>query len=180
MLDTSNISKEEMSKNPQAVLDVLEFYTENMKSAVKEEDGSLNEGDEMISLPKIDFNNIQHPFKPQFYPIHDVKATSANSIPSRFDSASGSTEFPPGGLSGGKSVSNTELASLSKLGLTHSQSESVSALFLAKNFANYGPRNSMAPPSACQACKAYDPILCPDRRIRWMDRIPGSLKASSI
>ncbi|KAJ3030059.1 Protein kinase [Rhizophlyctis rosea] len=30
LLDHSNISKEEMSKNPQAVLDVLEFYTENM------------------------------------------------------------------------------------------------------------------------------------------------------
>ncbi|RKO86045.1 kinase-like domain-containing protein, partial [Blyttiomyces helicus] len=30
LLDSSNISKEEMSKNPQAVLDVLEFYTENM------------------------------------------------------------------------------------------------------------------------------------------------------
>ncbi|KAJ3387602.1 Protein kinase [Lobulomyces angularis] len=32
LLDSSNISKEEMSKNPQAVLDVLEFYTENMTS----------------------------------------------------------------------------------------------------------------------------------------------------
>ncbi|KAI8799360.1 kinase-like domain-containing protein [Cladochytrium replicatum] len=32
LLESSNISKEEMSKNPQAVLDVLEFYTENMKS----------------------------------------------------------------------------------------------------------------------------------------------------
>ncbi|TPX58529.1 hypothetical protein PhCBS80983_g03069 [Powellomyces hirtus] len=30
LLESSNISKEEMSKNPQAVLDVLEFYTENM------------------------------------------------------------------------------------------------------------------------------------------------------
>ncbi|KAJ3282951.1 Protein kinase [Borealophlyctis nickersoniae] len=30
LLDHSNISKEEMTKNPQAVLDVLEFYTENM------------------------------------------------------------------------------------------------------------------------------------------------------
>ncbi|KNC96959.1 STE/STE20/PAKA protein kinase [Spizellomyces punctatus DAOM BR117] len=30
LLESSNISKEEMTKNPQAVLDVLEFYTENM------------------------------------------------------------------------------------------------------------------------------------------------------
>lgn len=30
LLESSNISKEEMSKNPQAVLDVLEFYTETM------------------------------------------------------------------------------------------------------------------------------------------------------
>ncbi|KAJ1546714.1 Protein kinase, partial [Nowakowskiella sp. JEL0078] len=30
LLENSNISKEEMSKNPQAVLDVLEFYTETM------------------------------------------------------------------------------------------------------------------------------------------------------
>jgi len=28
LLESSNISKEEMSKNPQAVLDVLEFYTD--------------------------------------------------------------------------------------------------------------------------------------------------------
>ncbi|KAJ3188456.1 Protein kinase [Gaertneriomyces sp. JEL0708] len=33
LLEASNISKEEMSKNPQAVLDVLEFYTENMSRA---------------------------------------------------------------------------------------------------------------------------------------------------
>ncbi|KAI8803156.1 kinase-like domain-containing protein [Cladochytrium replicatum] len=32
LLEKSNISKEEMTKNPQAVLDVLEFYTENMTS----------------------------------------------------------------------------------------------------------------------------------------------------
>jgi len=31
LLDASNISKEEMSKNPQAVLDVLEFYTDQLK-----------------------------------------------------------------------------------------------------------------------------------------------------
>lgn len=31
LLEMSNITKEEMSKNPQAVLDVLEFYTENMQ-----------------------------------------------------------------------------------------------------------------------------------------------------
>ncbi|KAH6576465.1 hypothetical protein BASA62_001386 [Batrachochytrium salamandrivorans] len=30
LLETSKITKEEMSKNPQAVLDVLEFYTENL------------------------------------------------------------------------------------------------------------------------------------------------------
>lgn len=32
LLEASNISKEEMSKNPQAVLDVLDFYTSTMIS----------------------------------------------------------------------------------------------------------------------------------------------------
>lgn len=31
LLEASNISKEEVSKNPQAVLDVLDFYTNAMK-----------------------------------------------------------------------------------------------------------------------------------------------------
>ncbi|KAI8845174.1 kinase-like domain-containing protein [Chytriomyces cf. hyalinus JEL632] len=31
LLESSNISKDEITKNPQAVLDVLEFYTENLK-----------------------------------------------------------------------------------------------------------------------------------------------------
>ncbi|KAJ3345736.1 Protein kinase [Entophlyctis luteolus] len=32
LLDASNLSRDEISKNPQAVLDVLEFYTENLQS----------------------------------------------------------------------------------------------------------------------------------------------------
>ncbi|KAJ3296769.1 Protein kinase [Rhizoclosmatium sp. JEL0117] len=34
LLEASNLSKDEISKNPQAVLDVLEFYTENLQSSV--------------------------------------------------------------------------------------------------------------------------------------------------
>ena len=34
-MEASKITKEEMSRNPQAVLDVLEFYTENMGSISK-------------------------------------------------------------------------------------------------------------------------------------------------
>ncbi len=34
LLDASNISKEEMSKNPQAVLDVLEFYADFTKPSL--------------------------------------------------------------------------------------------------------------------------------------------------
>ncbi|KAJ3213227.1 Protein kinase [Clydaea vesicula] len=44
LLDSSNISKEDMSRNPQAVLDVLEFYTENLTSA----NGMLHLPDEKI------------------------------------------------------------------------------------------------------------------------------------
>ncbi|EGF79908.1 hypothetical protein BATDEDRAFT_89088 [Batrachochytrium dendrobatidis JAM81] len=36
LLETSKITKEEMSKNPQAVLDVLEFYTENLAPSRQE------------------------------------------------------------------------------------------------------------------------------------------------
>ncbi|KAJ3117253.1 Protein kinase [Phlyctochytrium bullatum] len=35
LLETSNISQDEMLRNPQAVLDVLEFYTENMVSSAR-------------------------------------------------------------------------------------------------------------------------------------------------
>eukprot|EP00842_Homolaphlyctis_polyrhiza_P007096 jgi/Hompol1/976/HPOL_000250-RA len=37
LLETSNITKDEMAKNPQAVLDVLEFYTETLIPARQEE-----------------------------------------------------------------------------------------------------------------------------------------------
>lgn len=50
LLEASNISKEEMSKNPQAVLDVLEFYTENLVSG--DDDNNSSSSPRMDTPPE--------------------------------------------------------------------------------------------------------------------------------
>ncbi|KAJ3208179.1 Protein kinase, partial [Clydaea vesicula] len=66
LLQTSNISKEEMNKNPQAVLDVLEFYTGNMQTSLNDsmqpvaedvfETSTYNDLDVKITIKRSDGN----------------------------------------------------------------------------------------------------------------------------
>jgi len=54
LLDASSISKEEMSKNPQAVLDVLEFYTDQLS----------NQNNDVLKVPEEPRHHQNVPIKP--------------------------------------------------------------------------------------------------------------------
>lgn len=71
MLDSSNISQEEMTKNPQAVLDVLEFYTENLKNREDEEEEELN-------IPALALEGPVIPPRSEKSGVPSIKATSSS------------------------------------------------------------------------------------------------------
>jgi hypothetical protein len=85
LLDRSNISKEEMTKNPQAVLDILGFYTENLRQE-QEPEPSMKMSGMTKSLPTLNEVEPSPPPPPTYTPAKrtssigriDVTAASAN------------------------------------------------------------------------------------------------------
>eukprot|EP00158_Paraphelidium_tribonemae_P005838 Partr_v1_DN27550_c0_g2_i4_m30209 putative p21 protein (Cdc42 Rac)-activated kinase len=63
LLQGSNISKKEMEENPQAVLDVLRFYTDTMKpsTAIKSVDPATKPGSTVAPIAPKRFSKLQQP-----------------------------------------------------------------------------------------------------------------------